>query len=157
MSSIRAKVKHRNLHKVECEYSELLIFAGLLPFLNDIRFYNDLGHPLCQNIREGLWLCDYIVKRLERFGDKSGCSKLGRIVRRMFEPLHDVPYDLRPCYFEAIYTRIYEAVFVQLMSKHNPYLHAYIHFDILSRNSLLSEPFQNQINNVVSSKIRAEL
>jgi hypothetical protein len=33
--------------------------------LNKIRPNNDLGHPLCNNIRDGDWLADYTAKRLQ--------------------------------------------------------------------------------------------
>lgn len=33
--------------------------------MNDIRIKNDLGHPLCDNIRQGDWLCGYIANRLQ--------------------------------------------------------------------------------------------
>uniref|UniRef100_A0A914V688 Glycogen debranching enzyme central domain-containing protein n=1 Tax=Plectus sambesii TaxID=2011161 RepID=A0A914V688_9BILA len=29
---------------------------GLIPLLNDVRVNNDLGHPLCDNLRRGVWL-----------------------------------------------------------------------------------------------------
>ena len=32
--------------------------------LSEIRINNDLGHPLCNNLREGDWMLDYIVGRL---------------------------------------------------------------------------------------------
>ncbi|KAK5982124.1 hypothetical protein GCK32_003796 [Trichostrongylus colubriformis] len=39
---------------------------GLMPLLDQIRINNDLGHPLCANLRAGTWLCDYISERLEK-------------------------------------------------------------------------------------------
>ena len=33
--------------------------------LNDVRERNDLGHPLCGNLRDGNWLPEYIAKRLK--------------------------------------------------------------------------------------------
>ena len=32
--------------------------------LGSIRAKNDLGHPLCNNLRDGDWLPSYIAKRL---------------------------------------------------------------------------------------------
>ncbi|MCP9263699.1 Glycogen debranching enzyme [Dirofilaria immitis] len=62
---------------------------GLLPYLNDIRFYNDLGHPICQNLRDGLWLCDYIYHRLNKCNPL--LAEIARIIQTLFLPLHDVP------------------------------------------------------------------
>lgn len=33
--------------------------------LSEVRVQNDLGHPLCGNLREGDWMPDYIVGRLK--------------------------------------------------------------------------------------------
>lgn len=33
--------------------------------LSEIRVINDLGHPICGNLRDGDWLPEYIVGRLK--------------------------------------------------------------------------------------------
>lgn len=43
-----------------CEY----VSAGLMSVLADIRPSNDLGHPVCTNLRQGDWLIDYVSNRL---------------------------------------------------------------------------------------------
>lgn len=35
--------------------------------MSSIRTNNDLGHPLCHNLREGNWLMEYTAQRLMRF------------------------------------------------------------------------------------------
>ncbi|EFO20837.2 hypothetical protein LOAG_07652 [Loa loa] len=88
---------------------------GLLPYLNDIRFHNDLGHPICQNLRDGLWLCNYIYDRLNK--NNPALAEIGRIIQILFLPLHEVPYDLRPCYFEALFSPFATAsVYVQSLA-----------------------------------------
>ncbi|CAG9534789.1 unnamed protein product, partial [Cercopithifilaria johnstoni] len=91
---------------------------GLLPYLNDIRFHNDLGHPICQNLRDGLWLCNYIYHRLRNHNPV--LTEIARIIRILFLPLREIPYDLRPCYFEALFSLIYETTLEQLMKKLSP-------------------------------------
>ncbi|KHN79226.1 Glycogen debranching enzyme [Toxocara canis] len=94
-------------------------FQGLMPVLNRIRENNDLGHPLCCNLRDGVWLCEYIVNRLTRY---EPTKELGHIVERMFEPLKSVQHYLRPCYFEAIFSRLYNATREELRKKLHPSL-----------------------------------
>lgn len=40
------------------------VFAGLMSVLANIRPNNDLGHPVCANLRQGDWLIDYVSNRL---------------------------------------------------------------------------------------------
>uniref|UniRef100_A0A915PP57 Glycogen debranching enzyme n=1 Tax=Setaria digitata TaxID=48799 RepID=A0A915PP57_9BILA len=108
---------------------------GLLPYLNDIRFHNDLGHPICQNLRDGLWLCKYIYHRLEK--RSPFLTEIARIIRILFSPLHDVPYDLRPCYFEALFSLIYETTLEQLMKKlSRPFVTASVYVQTLALSSV---------------------
>ena len=37
---------------------------GLMSILQHRRAFNDLGHPLCDNVRQGNWLMDYTANRL---------------------------------------------------------------------------------------------
>ena len=46
-----------------------LTYCGLEGWMHPLRRimrYNDLGHPLCENLRQGTWALDYICSRLER-------------------------------------------------------------------------------------------
>jgi glycogen debranching enzyme len=36
----------------------------MMAILNKIRAPNDLGHPLCDNLRNGNWLMEYTANRL---------------------------------------------------------------------------------------------
>ncbi|CAI5441641.1 unnamed protein product [Caenorhabditis angaria] len=77
---------------------------GLIPILDKIRDNNDLGHPVCQNLRDGTWICDYIIGRLQKY---QGLENLASIISEILKPLKHVPYYLRPAYFEAIISYIY--------------------------------------------------
>ena len=37
---------------------------GIMSMLADIRDNNDLGHPLCDNLRDGDWMAGYAINRL---------------------------------------------------------------------------------------------
>ncbi len=39
---------------------------GFMTILHEILEKNDLGHPLCSNLREGHWALEYIVSRFKR-------------------------------------------------------------------------------------------
>ena len=41
--------------------------TGVISVLANVRQFNDLGHPLCRNLRDGDWLMDYTVSRLLPF------------------------------------------------------------------------------------------
>jgi len=45
----------------------IVVAIGVMSVLSKIRAKNDLGHPLCNNLRDGNWMCDYIVNRLKAF------------------------------------------------------------------------------------------
>ncbi|VDD94330.1 unnamed protein product [Enterobius vermicularis] len=92
---------------------------GIRPLLKAIRLNNDLGHPVCGNLRDGTWMCDYIVGYLKKC---DGTRELGCIVEKMFMPLKDLQHYLRPCYFEAILSHIFSSVRHHLEKKLNPSL-----------------------------------
>uniref|UniRef100_A0A1I7U7N9 Glycogen debranching enzyme n=1 Tax=Caenorhabditis tropicalis TaxID=1561998 RepID=A0A1I7U7N9_9PELO len=90
---------------------------GLIPVLEKIRDQNDLGHPLCQNLRDGTWLCDYITGRLAKF------EKLGEVseaIKELLGPLEHVPYYLRPAYFEVLISHIYGKVRKEALKRMAP-------------------------------------
>lgn len=39
-------------------------YIGILSLLEVVRASNDLGHPLCHNLRGGDWLINYTINRL---------------------------------------------------------------------------------------------
>lgn len=51
--------------KNHCACTRSDFFEGLMAVLAHVRPNNDLGHPLCNNLREGNWLSDYVAKRLQ--------------------------------------------------------------------------------------------
>jgi glycogen debranching enzyme len=80
---------------------------GVVSLLSDIRPKNDLGHPLCHNLREGDWLPHYISNRLQMV---EGTTPLGKWLETALSPISDLPRYLVPCYFDAIVTGTYHAL-----------------------------------------------
>ncbi|XP_046883319.1 glycogen debranching enzyme isoform X2 [Hypomesus transpacificus] len=78
---------------------------GVMSVLADLRPQNDLGHPFCDNLRQGDWMMQYISNRLEARGGALG--EVGTWLAAMFDYLKHVPRYLIPCYFDAIMVGIY--------------------------------------------------
>lgn len=85
-------------------YQKIILFSGVVSLLDDIATKNDLGHPLCGNLRNGHWLCDYLSGRLKKY---PGTKQLGDCLEILFAPLKDIPRFLVPSYFEKIVTHVY--------------------------------------------------
>ncbi|RXM35682.1 Glycogen debranching enzyme [Acipenser ruthenus] len=91
---------------------------GLTTVMADIRPKNDLGHPLCDNLRSGDWMMEYISNRLITHGGALG--EVGKWFQAMFTYLKHLPRYLIPCYFDAIligvYTSLLDATWKQMSS-----------------------------------------
>ncbi|XP_043283434.1 glycogen debranching enzyme [Venturia canescens] len=79
-------------------------FQGVISLLAEIRPNNDLGHPLCVNLREGNWLIDYFWQRLR---DDEATSHLGKWLEDAAEPFKLIPRYLVPSYFDVIIVNLY--------------------------------------------------
>ncbi|KAH6619445.1 glucanotransferase domain of glycogen debranching enzyme-domain-containing protein [Chaetomium sp. MPI-SDFR-AT-0129] len=92
-----------------------LVYAGLQGWwsiLQDIIRDNNLAHPLCQNLRDGQWVLDYIVRRLERASQQELFSRLGKPaawIRERFDAIRSIPSFLLPRYFGLVLRTIYTA------------------------------------------------
>ncbi|CAG9856411.1 unnamed protein product [Phyllotreta striolata] len=87
-----------------------MVYAGLqgvMSLLSNIRPNNDLGHPLCANLRDGNWLIDYTWKRLKL--DPS-TARLGAWIEDNTKTFAVIPRYLVPCYFDMLVTAVYVVV-----------------------------------------------
>ncbi|XP_011307475.1 glycogen debranching enzyme isoform X1 [Fopius arisanus] len=94
-----------------------LVYAGLqgiVSLLADVRPNNDLGHPLCGNLRDGNWLIDYTWQRLK--GDERTLA-LGKWLERESEPFKLIPRYLVPRYFDVIIINVYMTLLEQCYVK----------------------------------------
>lgn len=79
-----------------------LVYSGTQGFasvLSEIAPNNDLGHPVCNNLRDGNWMIDYVHQRLNRF---ENMKKLAKCLEAIVEPLKRIPRYLIPSYFDVV-------------------------------------------------------
>lgn len=77
---------------------------------------HDLGHPLCENIRQGDWLMNYLIGRLERYNIHGIYDAL----KKVFIHFETFPYYLKPkyvCYIIQFVTQ--HVIRILLNSKYN--------------------------------------
>jgi glycogen debranching enzyme len=92
-----------------------LIYAGLQGWwsvLRDIVNENNLGHPLCQHLRDGQWALDYCVGRLERISEKTKYSRIhgpAQWLKERCDAIRKVPSYLLPRYFAMVIQTAYNA------------------------------------------------
>ncbi|KAI9674408.1 MAG: hypothetical protein M1817_001746 [Caeruleum heppii] len=103
-----------------------LVYAGLQGWWSVLKWIiqnNDLGHPLCQHLRDGKWALDYIVNRMERMVTKQGYTNLANPTnwfRSRFDVVRAIPSYLLPRYFALIVQTAYGAAWergISLMSE----------------------------------------
>ena len=94
-----------------------LVYAGLQGWwsvLKDVIHNNDLGHSLCQHLREGTWAMDYCVKRLDRASRIQKYEELAKIsawLQKRFDAIRKLPSFLYPRYFALIIRTAYSAAY----------------------------------------------
>ena len=82
-------------------------FAGIKNFLMQMDNDNNLGHPLCDNLRNGNWLIDYYINRIER---KPHAHNLTIWIKKAFKLLKQVPRYLIPRYFHQIMSLLISSI-----------------------------------------------
>ncbi|KAI9812998.1 MAG: hypothetical protein M1832_006435 [Thelocarpon impressellum] len=92
-----------------------LVYAGLQGWwsvLKGIIRNNDLGHPLCQHLRDGQWALDYIVARMARMSAHeryAGLREPTQWLEERFQAIRKVPSFLLPRYFALVLQTAYSA------------------------------------------------
>lgn len=96
-----------------------LVYAGLQGWwsvLENIIKHNELGHPLCDHLRQGQWALDYIVGRMEMIARMEGhdtLNKPAQWLRERFQAVRGLPSFLLPRYFVIIVQVAYNAAWKQ--------------------------------------------
>ncbi|PGH05318.1 glycogen debranching enzyme [Blastomyces parvus] len=92
-----------------------LDYAGLQGWwsvLEPIVKSDDLGHPLCDHIRNGQWAFDYIVGRMNKAMTAYGYDRLqapAKWLQDRFDAIRGVPHFILPRYFAMIIQTAYYA------------------------------------------------
>jgi len=91
-----------------------LVYCGLegwMAPLRSIMANNDLGHPVCEHLRQGTWAMDYVQGRLEReVGVLPHLAKPAAWFKERFDVIKKtVPSFMRPKYFALVVFEAYKA------------------------------------------------
>lgn len=85
---------------------------GWQSILRDVVRDNNLGHPLCQHLRDGTWALDYTVGRLQRAAKQQRWATLSEPAQWLqdrFTAIKKVPTFLTPRYFALVMQTMYSA------------------------------------------------
>lgn len=99
-----------------------LVYAGLQGWwsvLRDVVLHNDLGHSICNHLRDGKWALDWIVSRLIRMAKREGRHSLERVAQwldQRFNAIKKLPSFLLPRYFTLVIQTAYWAAWDQGIS-----------------------------------------
>ncbi|EEQ32685.1 glycogen debranching enzyme [Microsporum canis CBS 113480] len=92
-----------------------LVYAGLQGWwsvLEDVIRRNDVGHPICDNIRRGQWALDFIVQRMKKAASDEGYKRLSKPaewIQGRFDAIRKLPSFLLPRYFAIVVKTAYAA------------------------------------------------
>ncbi|KAK6613814.1 Glycogen debranching enzyme [Botrytis cinerea] len=102
-----------------------LVYAGLQGWwsvLKNIIKDNNLGHPMCNHLREGQWALDYIIGRLEKMSNRSGYERLQKPtawLKERFDAIRKMPSFLLPRYFGLVIRTAYRAAWERSLALMN--------------------------------------
>ncbi|OAC97710.1 glycoside hydrolase family 133 protein [Mucor lusitanicus CBS 277.49] len=101
-----------------------LVYAGLQGFMSVLKpiiANNDLGHPLCDNLRAGHWALDYTIHRLKEYqSDYPALQALVSWFEKRATLIREVPDFLVPKYFALIVKTAYDKVYAHALTLMSP-------------------------------------
>ena len=128
-----------------------LVYSGLQGWWSVVRPIiesNDLGHPLCNHLRDGPWPMDYIVGRLDTLAKRDMYHNLtgpADWFRERFDAIRKVPSFLRPRYFALIIRTAHKAAFERGIEQMSGNVQHGQHF--LKKLAMVSVQMQGYIEN----------
>ena len=91
------------------------MYAGIASIIHAIRFLKvsqNLGSPLFDNLRQGNWLMDYIVERLE---DNPKTKFIADNLTNIFDMIKLLPNRAKPRYFSKVISNLWDAITSRLL------------------------------------------
>ncbi|XP_076462933.1 glycogen debranching enzyme-like [Babylonia areolata] len=92
---------------------------GVMSVLAEIRPQHKMGHPLCDNLRDGPWLMDYIVARFKVAGST---KPLADWLEVLFRHVKNLPPSVKPRYFDAVIAGTYVALREMGLQQFTPFV-----------------------------------
>lgn len=92
-----------------------IVYAGLQGWwsvLRNVVRNNDLGHSICQHLRDGPWALDYCVNRLHRIAAMDDYDRVKSVaiwLEQRFKAIRKLPSSLLPRYFAMVIQTAYNA------------------------------------------------
>ena len=103
-----------------------LVYAGLQGWWSVLKWVikdNNLGHPICNHLRDGHWALDYIVTRLEKIAKREARPNLlqpAAWLSQRFDAIRKLPSFLLPRYFALVIQTAYNASWDRAISLFGP-------------------------------------
>ena len=103
-----------------------LVYAGLQGWWSVLRWAikdNNLGHPICDHLRDGHWALDFIVQRLHKIAKREGRQTLlqpAEWLTQRFDTVRKLPSFLLPRYFALVIQTAYNASWDRAVSLLGP-------------------------------------
>ncbi|KAI8048766.1 glycogen debranching enzyme [Gilbertella persicaria] len=101
-----------------------LVYAGLQGFMSVLKSIitnNDLGHPLCDNLRAGPWALEYTVNRLKEYKkDYPSLEPLIAWFDKRIVMIKELPDFLVPKYFALLIKTAYDKVYAHALTLLSP-------------------------------------
>ena len=99
-----------------------LVYAGLQGWWSVLKWVvkeNNLGHPICNHLRDGYWALDYIVNRLRKVAKRENRQELlqpAEWLSQRFNAIRKLPSSLLPRYFALVIQTAYNAAWERSMT-----------------------------------------
>lgn len=99
-----------------------LVYCGMQGFvslLTEITPNNDLGHPFCNNLRQGNWMIEYLHQRIANY---KPTAELSKWLDNNTLAMKEIPRYLIPSYFDVFVTGVHQILIDRCIQLMAPYV-----------------------------------